>query len=144
MCYHKSFVCFCRQRAALESCHKGWGVSVIIGVAAAGKEISTRPFQLVTGRTWMGTAFGGNVDKSNLVIQCLLKIFQGNPRKNCCEPLALPDFNEFFIVLWYAKIPCVLLHLLKIKMVAWHSDGHWWCCCVTILSTLIRYPSYFS
>jgi len=47
------------MRAALESCHKGWGVSVIIGVAAAGKEISTRPFQLVTGRTWKGTAFGG-------------------------------------------------------------------------------------
>ncbi|KAJ8393341.1 hypothetical protein AAFF_G00062420 [Aldrovandia affinis] len=47
------------MRAALEACHKGWGVSVIIGVAAAGKEISTRPFQLVTGRTWKGSAFGG-------------------------------------------------------------------------------------
>lgn len=47
------------MRAALESCHKGWGVSTIIGVAAAGQEISTRPFQLVTGRTWKGTAFGG-------------------------------------------------------------------------------------
>jgi S-(hydroxymethyl)glutathione dehydrogenase/alcohol dehydrogenase len=47
------------MRAALESCHKGWGVSVIIGVAGAGQEISTRPFQLVTGRTWKGTAFGG-------------------------------------------------------------------------------------
>jgi len=47
------------MRAALESAHKGWGVSVIIGVAAAGQEISTRPFQLVTGRTWKGTAFGG-------------------------------------------------------------------------------------
>jgi len=47
------------KRAALEACHKGWGVSVIIGVAAAGQEISTRPFQLVTGRTWKGTAFGG-------------------------------------------------------------------------------------
>merc|ERR1719414_2240262 len=47
------------MRAALESCHKGWGVSTIIGVAAAGQEISTRPFQLVTGRKWQGTAFGG-------------------------------------------------------------------------------------
>uniref|UniRef100_A0A3P8UE33 S-(hydroxymethyl)glutathione dehydrogenase n=1 Tax=Cynoglossus semilaevis TaxID=244447 RepID=A0A3P8UE33_CYNSE len=47
------------MRAALEACHKGWGTSVIIGVAAAGQEISTRPFQLVTGRTWKGTAFGG-------------------------------------------------------------------------------------
>ncbi|OUC13609.1 MAG: S-(hydroxymethyl)glutathione dehydrogenase/class III alcohol dehydrogenase [Alkalinema sp. CACIAM 70d] len=47
------------MRQALECCHKGWGVSVIIGVAGAGEEISTRPFQLVTGRTWKGSAFGG-------------------------------------------------------------------------------------
>jgi S-(hydroxymethyl)glutathione dehydrogenase/alcohol dehydrogenase len=47
------------MRQALECCHKGWGVSVIIGVAGAGQEISTRPFQLVTGRVWTGTAFGG-------------------------------------------------------------------------------------
>ncbi|CAG2103456.1 unnamed protein product [Medioppia subpectinata] len=47
------------MRAALEACHKGWGTSVIIGVAASGQEISTRPFQLVTGRVWKGTAFGG-------------------------------------------------------------------------------------
>ena len=46
-------------RAALECCHKGWGQSFIIGVAAAGEEISTRPFQLVTGRQWRGSAFGG-------------------------------------------------------------------------------------
>ena len=47
------------MRQALECCHRGWGVSVIIGVAGAGQEIRTRPFQLVTGRTWKGTAFGG-------------------------------------------------------------------------------------
>jgi S-(hydroxymethyl)glutathione dehydrogenase/alcohol dehydrogenase len=47
------------MRQALECCHKGWGVSVIIGVASAGQEISTRPFQLVTGRVWKGSAFGG-------------------------------------------------------------------------------------
>jgi S-(hydroxymethyl)glutathione dehydrogenase/alcohol dehydrogenase len=47
------------MRQALECCHRGWGVSVIIGVAGAGQEIHTRPFQLVTGRTWKGTAFGG-------------------------------------------------------------------------------------
>ena len=47
------------MRSALEAAHRGWGVSCVIGVAAAGKEISTRPFQLVTGRKWMGTAFGG-------------------------------------------------------------------------------------
>jgi len=47
------------MRQALECCHRGWGVSVIIGVAGAGQEIRTRPFQLVTGRVWKGTAFGG-------------------------------------------------------------------------------------
>ena len=47
------------MRQALEACHRGWGVSTVIGVAEAGKEISTRPFQLVTGRVWRGTAFGG-------------------------------------------------------------------------------------
>jgi len=47
------------MRQALECCHKGWGVSVVIGVAGAGQEISTRPFQLVTGRVWKGSAFGG-------------------------------------------------------------------------------------
>ena len=54
------------MRQALESCHKGWGESVIIGVAAAGEEISTRPFQLVTGRTWKGTAFGGAKGRSDV------------------------------------------------------------------------------
>ena len=47
------------MRQALECCHRGWGVSVVIGVASAGQEISTRPFQLVTGRVWKGSAFGG-------------------------------------------------------------------------------------
>jgi len=47
------------MRQALECCHRGWGVAVIIGVAGAGQEIRTRPFQLVTGRVWKGTAFGG-------------------------------------------------------------------------------------
>jgi S-(hydroxymethyl)glutathione dehydrogenase/alcohol dehydrogenase len=47
------------MRQALECCHKGWGKSIVIGVAGAGQEISTRPFQLVTGRVWMGSAFGG-------------------------------------------------------------------------------------
>jgi S-(hydroxymethyl)glutathione dehydrogenase/alcohol dehydrogenase len=47
------------MRQALEACHRGWGESIIIGVAEAGREIATRPFQLVTGRVWKGTAFGG-------------------------------------------------------------------------------------
>ncbi|EEQ41666.1 hypothetical protein CLUG_05794 [Clavispora lusitaniae ATCC 42720] len=54
------------MRDALEACHKGWGTSIIIGVAAAGKEISTRPFQLVTGRVWKGAAFGGVKGRSQL------------------------------------------------------------------------------
>ncbi|RUO66504.1 S-(hydroxymethyl)glutathione dehydrogenase/class III alcohol dehydrogenase [Pseudidiomarina planktonica] len=54
------------MRSALECCHKGWGESVVIGVAGAGQEISTRPFQLVTGRVWRGSAFGGVKGRSQL------------------------------------------------------------------------------
>ena len=54
------------MRDALECCHKGWGESIIIGVAAAGQEIATRPFQLVTGRVWRGTAFGGAKGRSDV------------------------------------------------------------------------------
>ncbi|KAN0009571.1 hypothetical protein ACTFIV_010863 [Dictyostelium citrinum] len=54
------------MRAALECCHKGWGVSTIVGVAPAGAEISTRPFQLVTGRVWKGSAFGGVKSRTQL------------------------------------------------------------------------------
>ena len=54
------------MRQALECCHKGWGESVIIGVAGAGEEISTRPFQLVTGRVWKGSAFGGVKGRTQL------------------------------------------------------------------------------
>lgn len=54
------------MRDALEACHKGWGQSIIIGVAAAGEEISTRPFQLVTGRVWKGSAFGGIKGRSEM------------------------------------------------------------------------------
>jgi S-(hydroxymethyl)glutathione dehydrogenase/alcohol dehydrogenase len=54
------------MRSALECCHRGWGESIIIGVAASGQEISTRPFQLVTGRVWRGSAFGGVKGRSQL------------------------------------------------------------------------------
>jgi S-(hydroxymethyl)glutathione dehydrogenase/alcohol dehydrogenase len=54
------------MRQALECCHKGWGTSIVIGVAGAGQEISTRPFQLVTGRNWRGTAFGGARGRSDV------------------------------------------------------------------------------
>ncbi|XP_055535257.1 alcohol dehydrogenase class-3 [Wyeomyia smithii] len=62
------------MRAALESCCRGWGVSTIIGVAESGREISTRPFQLVTGRTWKGTAFGGwkSVESVPKLVNCYL------------------------------------------------------------------------
>ncbi|PSC68961.1 Alcohol dehydrogenase class-3 [Micractinium conductrix] len=62
------------MRAALECAHRGWGESIVIGVAAAGKEISTRPFQLVTGRVWKGTAFGGY--KSRLQVPDLVAMYQ--------------------------------------------------------------------
>ncbi len=61
------------MRAALECAHRGWGTSCIIGVAASGHEISTRPFQLVTGRVWKGTAFGGF--KSRRDVPILVKKF---------------------------------------------------------------------
>lgn len=63
------------MRAALESCCRGWGTSVIIGVAESGKEISTRPFQLVTGRSWKGTAFGGwkSVESVPMLVERYLK-----------------------------------------------------------------------
>jgi S-(hydroxymethyl)glutathione dehydrogenase/alcohol dehydrogenase len=54
------------MRSALECCHRGWGESIIIGVAASGQEISTRPFQLVTGRVWRGSAFGGVKGRTQL------------------------------------------------------------------------------
>jgi len=74
------------MRSALECAHKGWGVSTIIGVAAAGQEISTRPFQLVTGRTWKGTAFGGYKSRDS-VPRLVDEYLEG---KNCLK--MLPDF----------------------------------------------------
>jgi len=63
------------MRAALESAHRGWGESCVIGVAAAGHEIKTRPFQLVTGRIWKGTAFGGYKSRTQVpqLVQQYLK-----------------------------------------------------------------------
>jgi len=73
------------MRAALECCHKGWGVSTIIGVAEAGKTIETRPFQLVTGRVWKGTAFGGVKGRSELpgLVEKVLP-----PSKIRCTPIS--------------------------------------------------------
>lgn len=85
------------MRQALEACHKGWGVSVIIGVAAAGQEISTRPFQLVVGRTWKGTAFGGW--KSREDVPMLVERYMNGGMevdKFITQRMALSDINEAF------------------------------------------------
>ncbi|KAG6403120.1 hypothetical protein SASPL_135337 [Salvia splendens] len=91
------------MRAALECCHKGWGTSVIVGIAASGQEISTRPFQLVTGRVWKGTAFGGFKSRSQvplLVDKYLKKVSAFSALLNLSDNLissALPTFCLLFL-----------------------------------------------
>ncbi len=85
------------MRDALECCHRGWGESIIIGVAEAGKEITTRPFQLVTGRIWKGTAFGGakgRTDVPKIVDWYMNKKIQIDPM--ITHTLALEDINTAF------------------------------------------------
>jgi len=85
------------MRQALECTHRGWGVSVIIGVAASGQEISTRPFQLVTGRVWKGTAFGGargRTDVPKIVDWYMEKKIRID--ELITHKLALPDINQGF------------------------------------------------
>ena len=92
------------MRAALESAHKGWGESIIIGVAPAGAEISTRPFQLVTGRVWRGTAFGGASGRTDVpkivdrYLQGKIEIESMNTHK-----LALEDINMGFDLMHKGK-----------------------------------------
>ena len=85
------------MRSALECCHKGWGESIIIGVAGAGQQISTRPFQLVTGRVWRGTAFGGVKGRSQL--PGMVEQYMGGAIKLdefITYSLNLEDINEAF------------------------------------------------
>ena len=92
------------MRQALECCHKGWGESVIIGVAPAGAEISTRPFQLVTGRKWLGTAFGGVKGRSELpgmVEQAMSGEIQLAPFVT--HTMGLPEINEAFDLMHEGK-----------------------------------------
>jgi len=92
------------MRSALECCHKGWGESVIIGVAGAGQEISTRPFQLVTGRVWRGTAFGGVKGRSELpgiVEQYMRGEFKLNDF--ITHNMPLKDINEAFDLMHEGK-----------------------------------------
>ena len=85
------------MRSALECCHKGWGESIIIGVAGAGQHISTRPFQLVTGRVWRGTAFGGVKGRSQL--PGMVEQYMGGAIKLdefITYSMGLEDINEAF------------------------------------------------
>ena len=85
------------MRQALECAHKGWGESIIIGVAGAGQEISTRPFQLVTGRSWRGTAFGGargRTDVPKIVDWYMQGKIDIDPM--ITHTLALEDINKGF------------------------------------------------
>jgi S-(hydroxymethyl)glutathione dehydrogenase/alcohol dehydrogenase len=92
------------MRSALECCHKGWGESVIIGVAGAGQEISTRPFQLVTGRVWRGTAFGGVRGRSELP-GYVDKYLQGDIRidEMVTHTMPLEDINRAFDLMHEGK-----------------------------------------
>ncbi len=92
------------MRSALECCHKGWGESVIIGVAGAGKEISTRPFQLVTGRVWRGTAFGGVKGRSDLpgIVEQYLN-GEIPLKKFITHTMPLKDINHAFDLLHQGK-----------------------------------------
>jgi S-(hydroxymethyl)glutathione dehydrogenase/alcohol dehydrogenase len=85
------------MRMALESAHRGWGQSIIIGVAGSGQEIATRPFQLVTGRIWRGTAFGGARGRSDVpkvVDWYMQKKIEIDPMITHTMPLA--DINKGF------------------------------------------------
>jgi S-(hydroxymethyl)glutathione dehydrogenase/alcohol dehydrogenase len=99
------------MRSALECCHKGWGESTIIGVAAAGQEISTRPFQLVTGRVWRGAAFGGVKGRSQLpgyvdsYMQGQLKVDEF-----ISKVLPLEKINDAFELMHEGKVIRTVIH----------------------------------
>ncbi|MCO5558591.1 hypothetical protein L7F22_012176 [Adiantum nelumboides] len=100
------------MRAALESCIKGWGTSVIVGVAASGQEISTRPFQLVTGRVWKGTAFGGY--KSRTDVPKLVEAYMNKEIKldeYVTHNFKLDDINRAFELLEEGKCLRAVIHM---------------------------------
>ncbi|KAI5080824.1 hypothetical protein GOP47_0004007 [Adiantum capillus-veneris] len=100
------------MRAALESCIKGWGTSVIVGVAASGQEISTRPFQLVTGRVWKGTAFGGY--KSRTDVPKLVDAYMNKEIKldeYVTHNFKLDDINHAFDLLEAGKCLRAVIHM---------------------------------
>lgn len=99
------------MRSALECCHKGWGESVVIGVAGAGQEISTRPFQLVTGRVWRGSAFGGVKGRSELP-EYVNRYLKGEFKLNdfITHTMALDDINESFDLLHKGESIRTVIH----------------------------------
>nr|WP_245635131.1 S-(hydroxymethyl)glutathione dehydrogenase/class III alcohol dehydrogenase [Marinobacterium profundum] len=102
------------MRSALECCHKGWGESVVIGVAGAGQEISTRPFQLVTGRVWRGSAFGGVKGRSELpgIVE---RYMQGEFQLNdfITHTMGLEGINEAFDLMHEGKSIRSVIHFDK-------------------------------
>lgn len=99
------------MRSALECCHKGWGESVIIGVAGAGQEISTRPFQLVTGRVWRGSAFGGVKGRSELP-QYVERYLAGEFKLSdfITHTMALDNINDAFDLMHAGKSIRSVIH----------------------------------
>ena len=99
------------MRSALECCHKGWGESIIIGVAGAGQEISTRPFQLVTGRVWRGSAFGGVKGRTELP-GYVDRYMQGEIPLNdfITHTMPLEDINEAFDLMHQGKSIRTVIH----------------------------------
>ncbi len=99
------------MRSALECCHKGWGESIIIGVAGAGQEISTRPFQLVTGRVWRGSAFGGVKGRSQLP-GYVDRYMAGEIKidEMITEVLPLERINEAFDLMHEGKVIRSVIH----------------------------------
>ncbi|BCL75090.1 S-(hydroxymethyl)glutathione dehydrogenase [Jeongeupia sp. HS-3] len=102
------------MRSALECCHKGWGESVIIGVAGAGEEISTRPFQLVTGRVWRGSAFGGVRGRSELP-DYVERYLKGEFRLDdfITHTMPLDDINTAFELMHEGKSIRSVIHYAK-------------------------------
>src|SRR5210317_1773077 len=100
------------MRSALECCHKGWGESVIIGVAGAGQEISTRPFQLVTGRVWRGSAFGGVKGRSELP-EIVNRYMAGEfgLQEFITHTMGLQDVNEAFELMHKGESIRTVLHM---------------------------------
>ena len=102
------------MRSALECCHKGWGESVVIGVAGAGQEISTRPFQLVTGRVWRGSAFGGVKGRSELP-EYVERYLKGEFKLDdfITHTMGLDDINKAFDLLHKGESIRTVIHFDK-------------------------------